>query len=102
MIADSSGCPGAKSAIEDFLDLILCDNAPDYRSLPIIIGANQSARAIVQFDCRISQYIGHPKSNELRTNGPNNDWLWFAPLDDETSNHHIVVCLDKATSADVA
>ena len=80
----------------------MCDNAADYRSLPIIIGANQSARAIMQFQCRISQYIGHPKSSELRANGANNDRLWFGSLDDETSNHHIVACLDKAASADVA
>src|SRR5882757_10397232 len=90
------------SAIDDVLDLILCDNAADYRSLPIIVGANQSARAIVQFQGRISQYIGHPKWNELRANGANNDRLWCGPLDDKTANHHIVACLHKAASADVA
>src|SRR5712691_4084288 len=90
------------SAIDDSLDLILCDNAADYRSLPIIIGANQSARAIVQLQRRISQYVGHPKWSELRANGANNDHLWLGPLDDETSNHHVVRCLDKAASADVA
>src|SRR5436190_640623 len=92
----------SQSAIDDFLNLILCDNAADYRSLPIIVGGNQSARAIVQFQCRISQYIGHPKWSKLRANGANNDILWCDPLDDEASNHHVVVCLDKAASTDVA
>ena len=83
------------TAIDDFLDLILCDNAADYRSLPIIVGGNQSAGAIVQFQCRISQYVGHPKWSELRANGANNYRLWFGPLNDKTANHHIVACLHK-------
>src|SRR5580765_3439598 len=79
----------------------MCNNAADYRSLPIIVKGNQSSRAIVQFQCRISQWVGHPKVSEFRANGANDDSLWLAPLDDEASNHHIVGCLDKAASADV-
>jgi hypothetical protein len=80
----------------------MCDDAADYRMLPVIIGANQSASVIVQFDRGISQYIWHSVSNKFRANGANNHWLWFASSDDETSNHHIVACLYKATTADIA
>ena len=101
MIADSLHIRWSPSAIDDFLDLIVCNNAPDYRSLPVIVEANQCARAIVQFQRRISQYIGHPKWSELRADGANDDSLWLGALDNETSNHYVIVCLDKAASADV-
>src|SRR5215471_20291153 len=88
-------CVGwSPSAIDDVLDLIVCDNAADYRSLPIIVEANQGAHGIVQFQCGISQHIGHPKWGEFGANSANNNILWCGPLDDEASNHHVVSCLD--------
>ena len=62
----------SQSAINDFLNLAVRDNAADNRVPPVIIGANQSASAIVQFDCGISQYIRHSKSSKFRANGANN------------------------------
>ena len=81
---------------------VACDNPADDRSLPVIIRGYQNPCAIVQFQRRISQYVRHSKLSELRANGTNNDHLWLHPLDDEASNHHVVGCLDKAASADVA
>src|SRR5438105_12680252 len=47
------------TAVLDFLHLVMGDDPADDRSLPIIIAANQGARAIVQFQGRILQWIGN-------------------------------------------
>ena len=40
--------------------------------------------------------------SELRTNGANNYSLWFGPLNNHATNHHIVAYLHKAASTNVA
>src|SRR5437899_724508 len=63
------------TAVLDFLDLVVGDDPADDGSLPIIIGGNQSASAIVQFQGGILQWIGNAKLAELRANGANNHSL---------------------------
>src|SRR4029450_7499860 len=57
------------TAVLDFLHLIVGDDPADDGSLPVIISSNQSAGAIMQFQCGILQWIGNPKLTELRANG---------------------------------
>src|SRR5438093_1048286 len=57
------------TAVLDFLYLIMGDDAADDGSLPVIVSANQSASAIVQFQCWILQRIGNAILTELRANG---------------------------------
>src|SRR5438105_3493885 len=68
------------TAVLDFLHLIVCDDPADDRSLPVIIGANQSSGAIVQFQCGILQWIGNTVLTELRANSADNHSLWLSPL----------------------
>src|SRR5437667_94163 len=89
------------TAVLDFLHLVMGDNSADDRGLPIIIAANQGARAIVQFQRRILQWIGNAKLTKLRPNGADNHSLWFGPLNNEPSNHHVVARLHKGTRGDV-
>ena len=88
----------SQSTVEDFLDLVVHYNPSDYRHLPIIVEANQNTGAVVQFQGRISQYVGHAKLSEFRANGTDNHSLWSRPCNDETANHHVVACLDEAAS----
>jgi hypothetical protein len=64
-----------------------CDDAADYRMLPVIIRPNQCAGTVVQFQGGISQCIGNIvwRRTELRTYGTNNHLLWLCPLNDEPS-----------------
>src|SRR5881397_1180189 len=71
------------TAVLDFLHLVMGDNPADDRRLPIIIAANQSSRAIVQFQGRVLQRIGNPKLTELRTNGADDHSLGLYTLDNE-------------------
>src|SRR5438105_538839 len=89
------------TAVLDFLHLVVCDNPADDRSLPIIVSANQSASAIVQFQCWILQWIGNAKLTELRTNGADNHSFWSRALHDESTNHHVIARLHKGTRGDV-
>src|SRR6476661_1423320 len=57
------------TAVLNIHDLIPCDNAADYRGLPVVIGSNQCSGSVVQFQCRISQWIGNAKR---RANGAHN------------------------------
>src|SRR5436190_999687 len=59
-------------------DLAGCDDATDYRMLPVIIRADECSSSIVQFQSRINQCIGDIiwRCTELRTNRTNNDSLW--------------------------
>ncbi len=78
-------------AVLDLDDLAGRDNPADDCMLPVIIRGNQSASAIVQFQCRISECIGNAISRELRTNGTHNHSLFgSSPCNDETANHHVV------------
>ena len=70
--------------------------------LPVIIRGNQSSRPIVQLQCRISQYIGNAILSELGANGANNHSFCLRPLNDEPANHHVVACLHKAASTNIA
>src|SRR5438094_538028 len=47
------------TAVLNFLHLIVGDDPADDGSLPVIIRGNQSASAIVQFQCGILQWIGN-------------------------------------------
>src|SRR5437868_15078627 len=71
------------TAVLNFLHLIMGDNSADDSSLPIIIAANQGARAIVQFQCRILQWIGNPVLTKLRANGADDHSLGLRALDNE-------------------
>ena len=78
MIADSLAIARSVAAVPNIADLVPCDDPADYRMLPVIIRGNQRSRAVVQFQCRISQCIGNViwRCTELRANGANNDSLW--------------------------
>src|SRR4029077_17673258 len=89
------------TAVLNFLHLVVCDNSADDSSLPVIVSANQSASAIVQFQCGILQWIGNAKLTELRANGADNHSLCSRALDNETTNHHVVPGLHKSASTDV-
>src|SRR6266480_1446759 len=74
------------TAVLDFLHLVVGDNPADDRRLPIIIAANQSARAIVQFQGRILQWIGNAKLTKLRANGADDHSLWLSALHNKPTN----------------
>ena len=44
----------------------------------------------------------HHVDVELRTNGTNNDSLWFGSLNNESANHYVVACLNEGACADIA
>src|SRR6266496_1306901 len=92
------------ATVLDFLHLVMGDNPADYRSLPVIIAADQSAAAIVQFQCRISQRTGNFiwRRTKLRTNGANNHPFGGRTLHDKTTNHHVVSRLNRDASGNVA
>src|SRR4029077_7568852 len=90
------------AAIYDVLHLVSGDNPADDRRHPIVIRGNQSSRAIMQFQGRISQWIGHRVLSEIRTYGANNYPVWLCALDNEPANHHVVVCLNKGARTDIA
>ena len=46
--------------------------------------------------------IGNADTTQLRADGPQNHSLWLCALNDKTADHHVVVRLHKAASADVA
>src|SRR5438067_1384555 len=75
------------TAVLNFLHLIVCDDPADDSSLPVIVSANQSSSAIVQFQCWILQWIGNAKLTELRANGADNHSFWGRALHDESTNH---------------
>src|SRR5439155_14580975 len=90
------------TAVLDFLHLVMGDNSADDRSLPVIIAANQSAGAIVQFQGRILQRIGNTVLTKLRANGADDHSLGLRALDDKSSDHHVVTYLHKGAGTDVA
>src|SRR6266536_2713831 len=57
------------ATVLNVLDLVLSDDAADYRLLPVVVRANQGPAAIVQFQGRISQGIRNAILTELRANG---------------------------------
>src|SRR6266516_5220647 len=60
--------PRSVAAILNVLDLVLGDDAADYRMLPVVVRGNQSPGAIVQFQCRVSQGIRNAILTQLRAN----------------------------------
>src|SRR6476659_4099503 len=63
------------AAVLNGADLIAGDNSPEYRRLPVIIGSDQFAGPVVQFQSRISQSVGDPMLRELGANRSNDDSL---------------------------
>src|SRR5438876_1098313 len=55
----------------------------------------------MQFQGRISQWIGNPILGEIRTYGANNHPLWLCSLDNKTAYHHVVAGLNKGARADI-
>ena len=90
------------TAVLNVLDLAAGNDAADYRLLPMVVRGNQRPGAIVQFQCRISQEIRNAMLAKLRANGTYDHVLWLRPLDDETTNHHVVAGLNKTTSTNIA
>src|SRR5436190_2107513 len=90
------------TAVLDFLHLVMGDNPADDGSLPVIIRGNQSASAIVQFQDRISQWIGNAILTELRANGADNHSLGLSALHNKATNHHVVARLHKGARTNVA
>src|SRR5205814_1800087 len=84
------------------LDLVLGDDAANDRMLPVVVRANQSPGAIVQFQCRISQGIRNAILAELRANRTYNDALWLSPFYNEPANHQVVARLHKGASAEIS
>ena len=102
MIADSLGSLRRQPGSHDITDLVLSDDPVNYRVLPVIVGGNQSSSAIVQLQGRISERVRNAILGKLRTNGANNYPLWFAPLNNEAANYHVVACLHKGARRDVS
>src|SRR5947208_4023207 len=65
------------AAIYDVLHLVSGDNPADDRRHPIVIRGNQSSRAVMQLQRRISQWIWNAVLIEIRTYGANNHPLWL-------------------------
>src|SRR4029077_20036480 len=104
-IRDDCGLPWVARSVAaglNLADLITGDNPADCRMLPIIVGGNQSSRAVVQLQCRISQCIGNAILCKLRTNGTHNDPLWSSAFNNEPANHHVVPRLHKPPRTNVA
>ena len=49
----------------------------------------------MQFQCWIDQHIGNAESSELGADGTNYHGFTFGSLNDEATNHHIVICLNN-------
>ena len=92
-ICDDCGFPSITRCVTTGLNLaklITGDNpANDWRH-PVVIGCNQSSRAVVQLQCRITQHIWKPVLGKLRTNGADNDSPWLSPLNNELPVHTAV------------
>src|SRR4029453_13362254 len=104
-IRDDSRLKGVARSVAaglNFVDLITGDNPTDDRAYPGVIRGNQSSRAVVQFQGRVSQCLGNAILRELRAYGANNYPLWLGPLNHEAANHHVVACLNKGPRGDVS
>src|SRR6266436_9906847 len=84
----------SEATVLNVLDLVLSDDAADYRLLPVVVRGNQRPASIVQFQCGISQGIRNAILAELRANGTYDHVLWLSALDNEAANHHIVAGLN--------
>src|SRR5260370_1269072 len=78
------------AAVLNVLDLVLGDDAADYRLLPVVIRGNQSPAGIVQFQCWIAHCIWNSVLTELRANRTQDHPLWLSPLYNESANHHVI------------
>ena len=104
-VCDDRGFPsisGYVAAGLDVVDLVGGDDPTNDCCRPVVIRGNQRSRAVVQLQCRISQWIGNAKLAELWTYGSNNYPPWFGPLNYEAANHYFVACLNKGARTDVA
>ena len=84
------------------MDLVGGDNPTDDCRRPVVIRRNQRSRDVMQFQGRISQYIGNAVLSELRANRAHNHSLCRSSLNNETSDHHVVSRLHKAARTDIA
>src|SRR6266550_66421 len=82
-------------------DLIAGDNPTDDGRCPVVIRGNQSSRAVVQLQCRISQCIRNAVLSELWPNGAHNHPLGYQPLNNKPSDHHVVPRLHEGATTDV-
>src|SRR5258705_11214 len=89
------------AAVLNVLDLVLGNDAVDYRMLPVVIRGNQSPGTIMQFQCRIGHCIWNSVLIELRTDRTHNHTLWLSPLYNESANHHVIARLHKGASAEI-
>src|SRR5204862_378506 len=89
------------AAVLNIADLVGRDNPADYRVLPVIIRSNQCSAPVVQFQSGISQGIGNSKLREFGANRSNDYLLWSTSLNNKTTNHRVLTCLNKAAGADV-
>ena len=100
MIADSNPitrCVAAGLDVGTWSAVII----PPIIVAPVVIRGNQSARAVVQLQCRISQCSGNAILSKLRTYGTNNYPLCLRSLNNEASNHHVIAGLNKGACTDV-
>src|SRR5215471_1544558 len=93
-------CRGV-AAVLNILDLVVSDDAADYRLLPIIVGGDQSSVSVVEFQCWISQEIRNPVLAKLTANSTYDHVLWLGSLYDETANHYVSVSSNETTSTDI-
>src|SRR5260221_566992 len=89
------------AAVLNIADLIAGDNPAQDGGLPVIIGSNQCSAPVVQFQSGIRQGIGDPILSKFRANGTNDHLLRSSPLNDKTTNHHVLSRLNKTAGADV-
>ena len=103
MIADSLGSAGAWPRALDVADLAGGDNPADYRMLPVIVDAIKLPVLSCSSNVGSANALGTPYGgDQLRTDRTHNHSLWGSALNNESSNHHVVVRLHKAASANVA
>ena len=98
MIADSLPSARSVAAVLNITDLVAGDDPADDRSLPVIIRGNQSSRAVMQLQGRISQCIGNAILGKLRANGANNYPFGSVPC---TMNPPIITLSPVCTKARV-
>src|SRR6267378_7106066 len=89
------------AAVLNVADLVAGDHTTQDRRLPVIIGRNQCSALVVYFQSRISQSIGDSVLRKLGTNRTNDYSLCSSPLNNKTTNHHMLARLNKAAGADV-
>src|SRR5262245_21683532 len=89
------------TAVSNILDLVGGDNPVNDGRPPVVVRGNQSSRAVMELQGRISQWIGNTVLSELRANRANNHPLRLSPLHDKAADRHVVACLNKGARTDI-